>query len=623
MTKTANQLMSAGPVEQSAPPVSRFASQRAFPVQAKLRIGRPGDRYEQEADRVAEQVIRMPDEGVGSATADNLVSPLAVQRIQRLCSKCEDEVQRQVAPEEEEEDVQRQALLEEEQEEEEAVQTKPDGGGPKNAPPAVQAEIHSLRGGGRPLAPDLRDYFEPRFRYDFSRVRVHADMRAASSAQALNARAYTSGYDIAFGTGQYSPSTGQGKHLLAHELTHVVQQNGGLGGLPSVQRRLNDGHDLTATRFSGNLVLEGAYDNERLVQRGHSGTAVRLIQESLLAQGYTLPVFGADGIFGGETETAVRRFQIDAGAEKLDGIVGPETMKLLDMHDPGGTATTGPLPSPGPVAPPPATGASFSEHPQEPFAGYDDTTAPNDSLVVPVNGRRQAQVAVTPSITVPAPVPAYVSDTPGVATVEPTPDGIAVTGVSDGTAKIESREGATVLDTLDVEVKDRLDRSVAFHYVCDSRAAAAGGPHCSNGTPAADDMRSLLNRVWERQANVRFTGGASHNIVVPGDLGPTVDSDGAGGGEMGIVTALGAGANYNVFRVWDFRSPVCGACNGGLNSGNNTLIADIACASDSLGLPHEAGHFLVLSHADGFIMNTCGARTDRRVTLALANKVNP
>ena len=452
---------------------------------------------------------------------------------------------------------------------------------------------------------------------DFSDVRLHTDGQAARSARAVNAQAYTVGRHVVFGSGQYQPQSAAGKNLLAHELVHVLQQTGA-GGV--IQRTLNDGHDLTATRFSGNIVLEAVYDDEQLIQNGSSGTAVRLIQESLIAQGYAFPLFGADGDFGDETESQVRRFQIDTGALKLDGLVGPETMKLLDMHDPGGTATTGPVPGPAPaIGPPrpPATAAVFSEHPQEQFAGYDNTTAPNDSLAVPVNGRRQAQVAVTPA---PA-LPAFVSDTPGVATVEPTPDGVAVTGVSHGTAKITAREGATVLDTLDVTVKNRLDRSVAFHYVCDSRPAAAGGPHCSNGNPAANVMRSLLNRVWERQTNVRFTGGASANVVAPGDLGAAVDWTSPGGGEWNIVTGLGLAADYHVFRVWHYLQD--GApTNDAANLGSNTIIGDNPCA-DGLGLPHEAGHFLGLDHPDGFLMTPCpGART-QRVSKAITDKVNP
>jgi Domain of unknown function (DUF4157) len=88
-------------------------------------------------------------------------------------------------------------------------------------PPIVQ-EV--LRAPGQPLDPSIRAYLEPRFGYDFSQVRVHTDARAAESARAVNARAYTVGRNIAFGTPSYAPHTAHGLGLLAHELTHVVQQ---------------------------------------------------------------------------------------------------------------------------------------------------------------------------------------------------------------------------------------------------------------------------------------------------------------------------------------------------------------------------------------------------------------
>jgi len=89
------------------------------------------------------------------------------------------------------------------------------------------ASVHDvLRSPGQPLDPAARTFFEPRFGHDFSRVRVHADSRAAQSAAAVNAVAYTLGNDLAFGAGQYAPSTEGGRRLLAHELAHVVQQAG-------------------------------------------------------------------------------------------------------------------------------------------------------------------------------------------------------------------------------------------------------------------------------------------------------------------------------------------------------------------------------------------------------------
>ena len=89
--------------------------------------------------------------------------------------------------------------------------------------------------GGSPLADDVRSYFEPRFGQDFSNVRVHSDGAAAEGARAISARAYTLGKDIVFGAGEFAPGTREGKRLLAHELTHVVQQAGGAG--PQVQRQ--------------------------------------------------------------------------------------------------------------------------------------------------------------------------------------------------------------------------------------------------------------------------------------------------------------------------------------------------------------------------------------------------
>jgi peptidoglycan hydrolase-like protein with peptidoglycan-binding domain len=522
---------------------------------------------------------------------------------------------------------------------------------PSSVPPIVHGV---LRSPGQPLDHTTRSFMEPRFGHDFGRVRVHTDAQAAKSARAVNALAYTVGSNVVFGARQYAPETVAGKRLLAHELAHTVQQRESqnsvtvgqvgdryeqeadrvseqvmsgstvedplLDGGSALQRRIGDGHDLTATRFSGNRVLEAAFDDETVLKNGDSGTAVRLIQESLIAQGYNLGPSGADGDFGGDTETAVRQFQIDTGAVLLDGIVGPETMGLLDMHDPGGTTATGPLARPpraGAPAAPSATGAAFSEHPDEGFAGYDASVVPN-WLVVPATGRRRVAVATAPA----AARPAFTTLNAAVATVDVASNGVVVTGVAAGTTEIQSREGGTTLDRLRISVKNRVDRDVAFHFVCDSRPAAAGGPHCSNGTPSADEMRSLLNRVWERQANVRFTGGVSHNVVVPGDMGAYVNSDGFGGDEMGIVTAAApAPATYNVFRVWEVRTRHR-AVNNGLNNGNNTLIGDSPCA-DGWGLPHEAGHSMGLGHGSGFIMAPCGGRTDQRVSKAIADVVNP
>ena len=94
---------------------------------------------------------------------------------------------------------------------------------PSEVPPIVH---DVLRSPGQPLDSATRAFMEPRFGHDFSRVRVHTDARAAESARAVNALAYTAGPKMVFGGGQYAPGTSGGRYLLTHELTHVVQQSG-------------------------------------------------------------------------------------------------------------------------------------------------------------------------------------------------------------------------------------------------------------------------------------------------------------------------------------------------------------------------------------------------------------
>lgn len=155
-------------------------------MQPKLTIGPPNDRYEQEADRVADTVMRMPVPGAGPHPSGD---PLATDRVQAK------------------------PLVQ--------LKTTNSSSGLHEAPSSVSGV---LRSPGRPLDAATRGFMEPRFGYDFSQVRVHADARASASAREVNARAYTVGHDIVFGSNQYSPATTSGRQLLAHELTHVVQQ---------------------------------------------------------------------------------------------------------------------------------------------------------------------------------------------------------------------------------------------------------------------------------------------------------------------------------------------------------------------------------------------------------------
>jgi len=212
-------------------------------LQTKLTIGPPGDVYEQEADRVAEQIVSSP----GVAGSTRLVAP---QRIQRKCAACasghgqcakcaaEEELQRKPLTSPITPLIQRQSNEPlEEEEEEQPLQTKASSTSSPKAPPNRAAHLKAIKGGGQPLPAVTRTFFEPRFGYDFSQVRLHTDARAAQAAQAVNARAFTIGQDVVFGPGQYAPETDQGQRLLAHELTHVVQQSSLLSPTTSTLQR--------------------------------------------------------------------------------------------------------------------------------------------------------------------------------------------------------------------------------------------------------------------------------------------------------------------------------------------------------------------------------------------------
>ncbi|MEM6253777.1 MAG: DUF4157 domain-containing protein [Cyanobacteria bacterium P01_D01_bin.156] len=157
------------------------------PVQAKLTIGQPNDKYEQEADQVAAKVMRMPEGEL--------------------------------------------------EEEDNTLQAKPNIQA-KGVAPAVpenfENQLGQHKGGGRPLSDETRAYMEPRFGADFGSVRVHEAPTLASSIQA---QALTHGQDIYFNSGKYNPGSSSGKELLAHELTHVVQQVGGTAQAKLIQNK--------------------------------------------------------------------------------------------------------------------------------------------------------------------------------------------------------------------------------------------------------------------------------------------------------------------------------------------------------------------------------------------------
>lgn len=285
-------------------------------LRTNLAISQPGDGLEREADLLAETVMRMPD-SVVAAVRRSTEPPL----VQRLCAECDEELHRKAGP----------------------------------GPERVGEGFKHPSSGGRPLSDFERRFFEPRFGRDLSNVRVHEGRQAAEAASSVNALAYALQNDIVFGEGQYLPSTSSGRALLAHELTHVVQQGASqhLGTVaavaPMIQRApvVEDEALCAGTAFppapvwfTDPLLVRIRID-EALMAFGSVGEPVALVQQALVAWGcdeglgHLLPQFGVDGIFGNETRAAVKTFQTQQSIDD-DGIVGPITMGELDRFVLGG-----------------------------------------------------------------------------------------------------------------------------------------------------------------------------------------------------------------------------------------------------------------------------------------------
>ena len=265
--------------------VLRSLSPRRPTIQTKLTISTPGDQYEQEADGLAELVMRMPDPSATSS-AMAMAAPILQPKCactgsggdSGTCSECAKK-----------EELQRSA------------------NGPA-ALPEVPPIVHDVLGQpGRPLDAITRAFFEPRFGQDLSTVRMHTDSHAAKSAHSVNALAYTVGNHVVFGAGQYTQSTREGGRLVAHELAHVLQQRGGIGR--RIQRQM-------VLRPSGNTV---------------GGPAGRNLREDVLS--VMDRVHWVEALAGADYALERARVVPQAGGATIATIDFPETIKAITRNE--------------------------------------------------------------------------------------------------------------------------------------------------------------------------------------------------------------------------------------------------------------------------------------------------
>lgn len=216
-------------------------------IQPKLTIGPVNDPYEKEADAMADKVMRM-EEGEKSDHREQegdqpvQLQPMTGTPIQRKCAHCEEEEKLNRKQADASHHIQLKTITDTTiqkkcaacEEEEKNIHRKESGNSP--APVASESVYRTIQSSGSPLDHGTKSFMESRFNYDFSKVRIHDDLLAHRSSKEISARAYTHGQHIVFGSGQYQPHTYAGRQLLAHELTHVVQQGHSLKNTAAVQR---------------------------------------------------------------------------------------------------------------------------------------------------------------------------------------------------------------------------------------------------------------------------------------------------------------------------------------------------------------------------------------------------
>jgi len=228
------------------------ATPHSITVQAKLTIGEPGDKYEQEADRVASQVVKQ----INSPEAASSSQGQSVQRMEEPVEELQrqpsiSDLQRTPLPLE----VQRVGMPEGEELQAKSILQRREAIAGGEATNDLDTAINSARGGGQPLDAGLQRSMGQAMGADFSGVKVHTDAQSDQLNQSIQAKAFTTGQDVFFRQGTYDPGSRGGQELIAHELTHVVQQNGHLSFPASIQRQI-DGYKPGTLRSNTKVMQD-------------------------------------------------------------------------------------------------------------------------------------------------------------------------------------------------------------------------------------------------------------------------------------------------------------------------------------------------------------------------------
>lgn len=351
-------------------------------AQPHLKLSSPGDPYEQEADLVANHVMRLPGPKVQRQEMEEEEEELQAY----------EEGEGQTTEAEESTPILESVPTRDAGElgEEEPIQTKKYSNASCQVTPKLASDIRSLKGSGQPLAASERAFYEPCFGRRFNNVRLHTDRRAEDIAKSIYAKAFTYGRNIVFGAGHYNSQSNEGKRLLAHELTHVVQQQ------PGIIARQNDTRDVAPKRTShGSATTTGpiqvrTYDGKLALIP--TGTSVGYT-EDIPEVSYT--IYHTTGTTSYVPRSRLKNLEekqwpsFKHTEEPAEAQVPRHSFLDWDPSKPSSPATEGeyhPAPAPGrtrPSVPPPASGASTpgGEYPWQ-VLPIDEVTVVDESGMV-------------------------------------------------------------------------------------------------------------------------------------------------------------------------------------------------------------------------------------------------
>jgi hypothetical protein len=263
---------------------------RVSMIQAKLSIGEPNDNYEQEADTTASKVVQQ----INSPMQDQSIQRESMEEEEELQMKPISSIQRESMEEEEGlqmkpvSSIQQGAMEEEEELQMKSLVQRQENIGGGEASTDLDSSIQSARGSGQSLDPNLQAKMGEAMGADFSGVKVHTDSQSDQLNKSIQAKAFTTGQDVFFRQGAYEPNSRGGQELIAHELTHVVQQNGS-----AVQRMASSNHFSTSFMINRYTQMDIGGDDTRVAddataavtQQAAEGGQEMYAEESAIAEG--------------------------------------------------------------------------------------------------------------------------------------------------------------------------------------------------------------------------------------------------------------------------------------------------------------------------------------------------